>query len=67
MSWAVVVRNGISLAATAGASNEISPALAVLVRSSLINKSLFLLVLLAGALVGFCRLIRKGLQYLPVN
>ena len=57
----------MSLAATAGALNKISPTSAVLVSSSLINKSLFLLVLLAGVLIGFCGLIRGGLRYLLVD
>jgi len=51
----------MSLAAIASVLNKISLMLAILVRSSLINKSLFLLVLLASALVGFCRSIRGGL------
>ena len=63
----MVTGNRISLAATAGASNGILPASAVLVRSSLINKSLFSLVLIAGVPIGFCRLIRGGLQYMPVD
>ena len=67
MSWAVVAGNRISLTTTAGASNEISPASAVLVRSSLINRSLFSLVLFAGAPIGFCGSIRGGLRYPPVD
>jgi len=51
----------MSLAAIASMSNKILLVLAVLVRSSLINKSLFLLILLASVLVRFCRLIRGGL------
>jgi hypothetical protein len=51
----------MSLAATASVSNRILLALAILVRSSLINRSLFSLVLLAGAPVRFCGLIRGGL------
>jgi hypothetical protein len=51
----------MSLAATASVSNKILLVLAILVRSSLISRSLFLLVLLVGALIGFRRLIREGL------
>jgi len=51
----------MSLAAITSISNRILLTLAVLVRSSLISKSFFLLVLLAGMLVKFCRLIRGGL------
>ena len=57
----------MSLTAMASALNRISLALAILVRSSLINRSLFLLVLLAGVPVGFCGLIRGGLRYPLVN
>ena len=59
ISWAVVARNRISLATIASTLNKISPILAILVRSSLINRSLFLLVLLAGMSIKFCRLIKK--------
>jgi hypothetical protein len=59
ISWAVITRNGIFLAIIASISNGISPALVVLVRSSLINRFFFLLVLLVYTPVGFCGLIKK--------
>jgi hypothetical protein len=59
ISWAVITRNRIFLAATAGASNGISPTSVILIRSSLINKSFFLLVLLVYIPLGFCGSIKK--------